>query len=176
MLYPRQCVEDGATTQLTVTHFFTSLSDEMQSLNLLSLLLTADHGKAEQCFIAAVEEYVEHDCTFIEWARLWARRAVCKRAIQMIMPAPEHADSLRRASVEGTVTSAQSSPFAGILSLGEFERFVFVMSVLEGQSVKACAVLLRCSHRDVSMARGLALTRLAQIDRAFSSMDEVLQA
>jgi hypothetical protein len=40
-----------------------------------------------------------------------------------------------------------------------FERFVFVMSILEGQSDEECATLLRCSRRDVMMVRVLTLQR-----------------
>jgi hypothetical protein len=40
-----------------------------------------------------------------------------------------------------------------------FERFVFVMSILEEQSDEDCAILLRCSRRDVMMARVLSLQR-----------------
>jgi hypothetical protein len=176
MLYMRQYAEDSTPVQPNVTQFFTSLSDEMESLYLLSLLLTADRGKAEQCFIAAVEEYVAQDGTFIEWGRLQARRIVCKGAIQMIRPEPERTGSLPCASLDGTTASAKNSPFSEILSLGEFERFVFVLSVLEGESDRDCAALLRCSHLDVLMARALALTCLAQPDRAFTSMDQIPQA
>ena len=45
-----------------------------------------------------------------------------------------------------------------------FERFVFVMSILEEQSDEACAILLRCSRRDIMMARVLALKRQSSID------------
>jgi hypothetical protein len=39
------------------------------------------------------------------------------------------------------------------------ERFVFVISILEEQSDEECAILLRCSRRDVMIARLLALKR-----------------
>ena len=65
-------------------------------------------------------------------------------------------------------TSATSgednNPFTAILSLDPFERSVFVMSTLEGQSDAECAVLLRCSQRDVMMARVLAVKRQSSAD------------
>jgi hypothetical protein len=61
-------------------------------------------------------------------------------------------------------------PFAAILSLAAFERFVFVMSTLSDEE---CAILLRCSRRDVMMARMLALKRLANAD---AQAEDVLQS
>jgi hypothetical protein len=58
-----------------------------------------------------------------------------------------------------------------IAALGALERFVFVMSILEGQSEQDRAILLRCSRHDVTIARVLALTRLARTDA-----DEFMQA
>jgi hypothetical protein len=38
------------------------------------------------------------------------------------------------------------------------------MSILEGQSDEECAILLRCSRRDVTIARVLALKRQSSTD------------
>jgi hypothetical protein len=66
-------------------------------------------------------------------------------------------------SLREPALSARNNPLAGILSLGVFERFVFVMSVLEGQSDGDCALALRCSRSEVTMARMLAIERLADV-------------
>lgn len=136
----------------------------MQSLYLLSFLLTADHDKAKQCLVSAIGECAEEIGVFMDWARLWTRRAVLKRAIQLIMPAPEHADDVSRISLKGPARCADSIPVAPILLLDAFERFVFVMSILEGQSDEEGAILLRCSQRDVMMARVLILQRQSSTD------------
>ena len=47
------------------------------------------------------------------------------------------------------------------------------MSILEGQSDEECAILLRCSRRDVMMARVLALKRQSSTD---ALAEEILQA
>jgi hypothetical protein len=91
----------------------------------------------------------------------------------MIMPAPEHADSVSLISLKTSGTPAENSPFSAILLLDDFERFVFVMSILEGQSDEQCAVLLRCSRRDVMIARVLALKRQSSTDVL---AEEILQA
>jgi hypothetical protein len=159
-----------------VADFFKTFTDEMHGLNVLSLLLTADKDKAEQCFVCAMGECVEGSVVFMEWARSWARRAVLKYAIQMIRPVPEHPDSLPFIRSKEPATSAENNPFAAIVALGAFERFVFVMSALEGQSEQECAILLGCSRRDVMIARVLALTRLADTDPDYPQGCEVMQA
>ena len=165
MLQPMQLVDEGATRYATVADFFATFNEEMHGLYLLAFLLTADHDKAEQCLVCAMGEYVERIGVFTDWAHLWSRRAVLKCAIQMIMPVPEHADKLSIITLKASATCGEdNSLFAAILLLDPFERFVFVMSILEGQSDAECAVLLRCSRRDVMMARVLAVKRQASAD------------
>jgi hypothetical protein len=164
MLQTLHSVDERATSYPTVTDFFKTFNEEMHSLYLLAFLLTADHDKAEQCLVSAMGECEEGIGVFMDWARSWARSAVLKRAIQMITPAPEHADYVSLISVERSATPAETNPFAAILLLDAFERFVFVMSILEEQSDEECAILLRCSRRDVMMARVLALKRQSSRD------------
>jgi hypothetical protein len=176
MLEPMHFANEKTTSYATVADLFETFTEEMHSLNVLSLLLTADKDKAEQCFVCAMGECVEGIAIFMEWTRSWARRAVLKYAIQLIRPVPEHPDSLPFISLKGPATSAEKHPFAAIVALGPFERFVFVMSVLEGQSEQECAILLGCSRRDVMIARVLALTRLASTDADYAHAGEVMQA
>jgi hypothetical protein len=165
MLQPMQLVDDKATRYATVTDFFATFNEKMRSLYLLAFFLTADHDKAEECLVYAMGDCVEWIGVFTDWARSWSRRAVLKRAIQMIMPVPEHADRVSITALKAPATSGEGNdPFAAILFLDPFERFVFVMSTLEGQSDADCAVLLRCSRRDVMMARVLAVKRQSSAD------------
>src|SRR5260370_26983380 len=157
MLEPMHSVSDTATSCASVI-------EEMQSVYLLSFLLTADHDKAEQCFVSTIGEVPEGIGVFVDWTRLWARRAVITHAIDLIGPVPEHADDVSRISLTEPARWADNIPFAAILLLDPFERFVFVMSILEGQSDEECAILLRCSRRDVMMARVLALQRQSSTD------------
>jgi hypothetical protein len=157
-------VDERVTSYPTVTDFFETFNEEMHSLYLLAFLLTADHDKAERCLVSAMGECEEGIGAFMDWARSWARSAVLKHAIQIVKPAPEHTDYESFISREGSATPATSNSFVAILSLDAFERFVFVMSILEEQSDQACAILLRCSRRDIMMARVLALKRQLSID------------
>jgi hypothetical protein len=176
MSEPMHFVDERAPSHATVADFFSTFTEEMHSLNVLSLLLTADNDKAEQCFIRAMGECGEGIVVFIEWARSRARRSVLKHAIQIIGPMPEHPDRSPFISLKGLATSAEDNPFAAIVALGAFERFVFVMSVLEGQSDQECAILLRCSQRDVNIGRARALMRMANADADFAQAGEVMQA
>ena len=159
MLVPMHVFDERATTNI--------LTEEMHSLYLFSFLLTADTDIAEQCYICGLGECVEGISVFMDWARSWARRTILKHAIRMIMPAPEHMDNLSLISFKGTATSGKNNLFAAIVALSAFERFVFVMSVLEKQSDEDCSVLLGCSRRDVMIARELALKRLANTDDGY---------
>jgi len=76
----------------------------------------------------------------------------------------EHADDVWRISLTGPARWADNIPFAAILLLDAFEGFVFVMSILEGQSDEECSILLRCFRRDVMVARVLALQRQSSTD------------
>jgi hypothetical protein len=173
MLQPTHFVEERATPYPTVADFLRTFDEEMHSLYLLSFLLTADHDKAEQCLVAAMGECVEGIGGYMDWARSWIRAAVLKHAIQMIKPAPERADYVSFISLKRLATPPGNNPFAAILLLDAFERFVFVMSILEGQSDEECAILLRCSRRDVTMARLLGLKRQSSTD---ALAEEVLQS
>lgn len=171
MLQATHFLDERPALHPTSIDFCRALTEQLQRLYVLSLLLTADDDKAEKCFVSAIGECGDGAGVFSEWACSWARRAIVKHAIQMIKPAPEHADSLPFVSLDGPATLPGNNTFAPIVALDAFERFVFVMSILEGQSEQDCAVLLRCSRRDVTIARVLALTRLAS-----TGADEFMQA
>ena len=51
--------------------------------------------------------------------------------------------------------------FGRIIALNSFERFVFVMSILEKYSARECSLLLGCSRRDVINAQAAAVHHLA---------------
>ena len=171
MLAQLQGIDERATQYATVTDFCEIFTEEMHSLYLLSFLLTADQDKAEQCFIGGLGECVEGIGAFMEWSRLWARRAIIKQAMLMVRPSPSDTDHWSPIHAKAAVAALPNGLFAAILSLSAFERFVFVMSILEGQSEQDCAVLLRCSRRDVMIARVFALTRLTR-----TGADEFMQA
>ena len=160
--------------------------EEMSSLYQLSFLLTGDHEKAEQCFVAGLEDSVKENLVFKEWATAWAKRMIVVNAIRMIAP--------RNANVDRTWVDARLDPLRrgagtavelvgrlaieldddlpimrdkrgmieGVLELADFDRFAFVMSILERSPIEDCSALLDCSLQEFREARTRALVQVAQ--------------
>jgi hypothetical protein len=142
--------------------------EQMNSLYLLSLLLTADTQKAEQCFISGFDDSVSHRFVFKERASFWARRSIILQAIRLSRPRPNNEGELNTTKYlpsRGSVpTEVRTHPkFAGIVELDTFERFVFIMSLLEKYSVQECSLLLSCFRGDVMRARTAAIRHLASV-------------
>jgi hypothetical protein len=138
--------------------------EDMNDLYLLSFLLTADREKAEQCFVSGLEDAVEGNPVFKEWARSWARRVIIQNAVRAITPRPvERRGSSRSTSVDDhdqALPPQQQVEIAGVLELEPFDRFVYVMTVLERYSDHECSLLLSCARREVLAARTRALQQL----------------
>jgi hypothetical protein len=137
-------------------------------LNQLSFLLTGDHQKAEQCFVSGLENSVKGNRVFKEWARSWARRAIIQCAVRVINPRPMEEGSSSSKSGGNTPVLKQRA-IAAILELRPFERFVYVMSVLERYSDQDCSVLLDCARQDVIAARTRAFHQIAATELTFSA-------
>jgi DNA-directed RNA polymerase specialized sigma24 family protein len=138
-------------------------------MHLLSFLLTADLAKAEECFVSGLEDCVEGTYVFRDWARSWARRTIIQNAIRMLAPCKDHSTvaDVPSDAVSCSAGRKQDADYAiaRILRLEHFERFVFVMSVLEKYSDRDCSVLLGCSRQDVGETRMRALLNLAEPDK-----------
>lgn len=148
-------VVNGSTAYTTSDDFCRIFSAEMDGLYLLALLLTGDAGKAEQCFVAGIGNCVEGNAVFREWARSWARRSIVVQAIQAIAPA-------KGAQAVSIPAPPELDPALQVVfRLDVLERFVYVMSVLEGFSHQDCAILLGVSRPSVVSARARAIGRLA---------------
>jgi hypothetical protein len=141
--------------------------EDMNGLYLLSFLLTADHEKAEQCFVSGLEDAVNGNPVFKEWARSWARRVIIKNAVSVINPRPvEGSAHSSPVSVNGngkTHPAEQQVEIIAVLRLEPFERFVYVMTVLEGFSDQDCSLLLGCARREVVAARSRALQQTGSV-------------
>jgi DNA-directed RNA polymerase specialized sigma24 family protein len=132
--------------------------NEMNRLYLLSYLLTGDRGMAEACFERSLEDATHNNRVFRDWATSWARRAIMLNAIAMVRPR-QHEGSL---TSSGMPDANEPAPISAVLELPAFERFVFVMSVLEGQSPRECSLLLGCSRDEVLAAQSRALQQMGQ--------------
>ncbi len=90
---------------------------------------------------------------FKEWAHSWARRTIIQNAVRVINPRPVEEHPPSSFDSGGLTLAAEQVETAAVLQLEPFERFVFVISVLERYSDLDCSVLLGCARRDVIAAR-----------------------
>jgi len=176
MLSSKFITSERAVRYATAASFFEIYNEEMNSLLLLSIVLTADPEKAEQCFVSGLDECLHGIDVFMEWARLWARRAIIKHAIKLINPVPAQPKPQLLTGVDWRSTPKDDNLIGAIFALGAFERFVFVMSLLERQSDEECATLLSCRRRDIESARAQALKRLPDSTSGCNPREEALQA
>ncbi len=167
----RSLLKHPSCTELcaTSTEFSRVFQENMDSMHLLSFLLTADLTKAEECFVSGLEDCVKGSYVFRDWARSWARRTIIQNAVRMLAPRANHSTVTVTprdpADCRFGRTQDADAAIASILALEEFERFVFVLSVLERYSDQDCFVLLGCSRQDVREARIRALQHVAESDR-----------
>jgi hypothetical protein len=162
----------GPTQYATSSDFRQIFSEEMEGLYLLSFLLTADRKKAEQCFVSGVEDSVKGNPVFKEWARSWARRVIIQNAIRVINPRPTENHGPSISSGHGKTPSVERPEIAAVLALQPFERFVYVMSVLERYSDHDCALLLQCVRLKVTAARIRTLQQIGS-DMRFPLMQQL---
>jgi hypothetical protein len=163
-IHVSQIFEDSSHEDAGAIDYAEIFIHQMNGLYLLSFLVTADRQVAERCFSKALDEYVEARGGFLEWAKQDGRRAVLRHAVQIIRPAPKQEYYWSFYRNGQPLVSVAHQPFAAITSLSAFERFVFVMSFIEGLSQEECAALLNCSIEDVAIGRELAGMMIAAED------------
>jgi hypothetical protein len=178
MICPRKnpVAKQQANDYASVADFCGVFADRMNELYQVSFLLTADHEKAEQCFVAGLEDSVNSNRVFKEWARSWAKRTIIQNAILLMKPYPKHADSFSSATAlpyVGEHSGNQDGHFEleAVLALENFERFVFVMSVLDRYSKHDCALLLGCTRREIEEAQNRAFAQLVGSSWTVSSSE-----
>jgi hypothetical protein len=137
----------------------------MKSLYLLSFLLTAEQQSAEQCFASSLGDCMDLRPVFKEWTSSWTRRVVLQNAIRILEPVVSNEDEPSDVKLKSP-DSPLNPVLRSVLQLHTFERFVFVMSVLEGYSDHECSLLLRSTRRDVVVAKAAALKHLAASARS----------
>ena len=163
MFSKRKVVDRKPSLYAMRSDFCRIFEKDMNHLYLLSYLLTGDRSIAEQCFVGGLHVAQEENQVFKEWAESWARRAIVQNAIRMIHPR-KATDDARAASDRGASNAAltEYDEYAGIVDLAAFERFAFVMSVLERYSDQECSLLLGCTRGEVAEARTRAFERLGK--------------
>jgi DNA-directed RNA polymerase specialized sigma24 family protein len=145
------------------------LDEDLNRLYQLSFLLTADHQKAERCFVASIEDCTKENHVFREWARAWTIRIVVENAIRDLSPRPTRSNSssqpsLRTQGTTGPIGYFDADSLDSLMGLPDFDRFVFVLRVLERYPENECALLLGSLRSQVREACACALKKLARID------------
>ena len=151
--------------------FASVFASERVALQRLALLLTANSEVAKRCLIRAFQECIESSSVSKQWVHSWTRRMVIRNAVSLVM-GPEgqsFVNTNRNADDQLIAFSPDDSLDANaesesILDLPEFDRFVFVICVLERYSMHDCALLLGRSHRDINEARQRVGNQAGQID------------
>jgi hypothetical protein len=157
---------DDKIFECTTPEDFQALfGDQLGALHTLALLLTADEAKAEACFISGLDESLNGNVVFRQWARAWARRAIIRNAIRLLAPFPQPAAAPAALSFlpDGHGSSDQEALIDAVTMLPTFERFAFVISVLEGHSLSDTATMLGCTNSQLAQARARALSQMATL-------------
>jgi DNA-directed RNA polymerase specialized sigma24 family protein len=157
---PRDSITAQNFTFATSADFCKVFEEDMPHLYRLAFLLTGDHSRAEQCFLAGLEEARAERAVFADWARSWSRRSVIKNAIRLMAAVPGQTSSTADLWRADKAQSDAELSINSVTTLRTFERFVFVMSVLESYPDRDCANLLNCTRQDVRDARARALRDL----------------
>jgi DNA-directed RNA polymerase specialized sigma24 family protein len=152
---------EQATEYATRNDFQAIFTEDMAGLHLLAYLLTADQDKAELCFVAGLEDSLEGNQVFREWARSWSKRSIIKNAIKALSPKPGRPSAERETGGEWTDDPEKNALVAAVTQLETFDRFVFVMTVLEKYALTECAALLGSNLQEVLAAKSRALQALS---------------
>jgi hypothetical protein len=167
-----QIVAKPSTIYASAKDFCRVFKENTNHLYLLSLLLTADEQKAEQCFLATLEECTEKNSVFKQWAYTWSRRTMIKNAVRMVSPTAQGSNGTSGSSFDlPSWTSGIAGPLAEVAHLQPFERFVYIISILEGYSDQECSLLLNCSRQDVTSARIRTLQHLPRVHAVNSATE-----
>lgn len=155
----------------TRSDFCRAFAENTNGLYLLALLLTGRRELAEECFVSSMADAMATREVFRESTNSYARRAVMQCAIQLVKPGLDDENALRPNC--NLFAAEYGRAFDAVCILRPFERFVFVMSVLERCADDECSVLLGQTKRDVIAARIRALQDLAAglSERMAASLD-----
>jgi hypothetical protein len=137
--------------------------NDTKHLYLLAFLLTANHKESEQCFTSTIEESFKEQSVFKERTRSWVKRRLIENAIEIVSPASARNSQKRDLWSAGQAGTQRQCEIDTVTKLVPFERFVFVMSILERYSSWDCSLLLGCGVNEVVQARIKALRRLPDL-------------
>jgi hypothetical protein len=152
---------NGENRYATCEDFLKIFDEDLHGLYQLSFLLAGNHQKAERCFVAGIESCVKTNWVFRERARVWAKRMIVENAIRELNPRWQCSNALLPPVFSRNQEPSGHFDLDDMLGLADFERFVFVLCVLEGYRTHECALFLGCSTSEVREACAKAIEKLA---------------
>lgn len=135
--------------------------NQLDRLYVLALILAGDELVAEECLLTAFDSCAGESRVFKESALSWSRRSVIKNAIRIVLPGSGNSSPQGLVCKRNGLNVDEDASLKSVQDLPPFDRFVFVMSVLERYSDHECALLLGCSFADILPARIRALQRIS---------------
>jgi len=167
----RRRVADERDEYVNKEEFVGVFESEQVGLQRLALLLTASSDTATRCLSLALQQCLATSFVFRGWALSWMRRVVIRNAISLVMGSGQPLFVKANGDVEKALTTYPEGELLvfvanvqRILGFSQFDRFVFVICVLERYSVHDCAVLLGRSLRDINNALQRTSRQLEDLD------------
>ena len=145
----------GPAPYATADDFRRIFETNTDRLYMLSFMLTANQALAEKCFVQGLQDARNGNPVFRDWAESWSRRTVIMNAIRALRPSPEAPSDPGPADAAPFL--ADFPQLRSLLALPTFDRFVYVVTVLEGYSDRECALLFGRTREAVVSARVRAL-------------------
>ena len=159
----------GPAPYATADDFGRIFETNTDRLYMLSFLLTANHALAEKCFVQGLQDARNGNPVFRDWAESWSRRTVIMNAIRALRPSPDAPPDARPADAAPFL--ADYPQLRALLGLPTFDRFVYVVTVLEGYSDRECALLFGRTREAVIAARVRALRILGDPKNVEQQLD-----
>jgi hypothetical protein len=155
----------GGTPILDKCQFLVS---QMERYYSLALLLTASEEDAESCFVLALDTWSKACANLVpmiqEVVDASIKRVLVDYALRICHPSLGGSPRASTRDIQGEKLASNHSPWAAaIIQLDIFERFVFVLSVLESYSDTECADLLHCQPDEIAESRVQALYSMSAV-------------
>jgi len=160
----RPHVRDFRDGYATCSDFCEVFRRNTTQLYLLAFLLTANHQEAQECFVGAMAKAFAERNVFKGWEESWSKRCLIEHAIGAIIFQPGRREARRDVWFQDGEIGFRTFLDA-VTQLKSAERFVFVMTELEGYSAKETALLLHRTLESVHNLRIEALQRLAELNQ-----------
>jgi DNA-directed RNA polymerase specialized sigma24 family protein len=144
----------------TEADFCQLFREQMNRFYFLSLMLTADADKAEQCFVTSLGTCTQSRRIFKDWAQRWATHTIIKTAIQIMSPVQIQQQDARSRSEHDEVSSEPEVVLSALQSFPPLDRFVYHMTLVERYSDLECSTFMGCTPQEVRLSRERAVQRL----------------